>query len=326
MGYSSSFEEFGADAMTEETELMFVEALMRHIIDQVNIPKVQVERAVGPILGMFIDKALSKHLGADVKMICAEFPLRKKDRGDWQSSNIDWLLYNATDRELVFLELKTAGTIEKEQAHFYLSLIEEIAPNTSSLVSTVDGIHKASRAKNKYDEVLACIEPRERFSDCTRARLVYLVPKWRRANWSDVLNGNATILSFEDLREDIGTEFPRIWAVIRKYLLQLDSAPSRSGDGQDESVENQNFEAKCSFEEAVRLCQESPDAIVVGFDGGIKKLAGASLDQLKTRRAYKWDYVEGGTGVKDSRNWISAEEFLKVVAILKRGIDDQTPS
>jgi len=171
--------------MYEQAETTFVEALMQHIIGQVTIPKVQVERVVGPILGMFIARALSAKLEANLAMICAEFPLRKQDRQDWESSNIDWLLYNRTDEELVFLELKTTGAINKDQAQFYLSLATEIREVGSAfLLKSVDGISKASRAKKKYAAVLACMQPHERFSNCNEAKLVYLVPKWTAKTWT----------------------------------------------------------------------------------------------------------------------------------------------
>jgi hypothetical protein len=79
--------------MTEPGEDSFLEVLMRHIMDQVKIPKVQVERVIGPILGMFIAKVLSAKLNDRMEMICAEFPLRKAPESN-QSTNIDWLLYS----------------------------------------------------------------------------------------------------------------------------------------------------------------------------------------------------------------------------------------
>ena len=90
---------------------------------------------------------------------------------------------------------------------------------SSSLVENVGLILGASRAKKKYEEVLACIEPRERFSNCKRAKLIYLVPKWKAGAWSTLLNGNATVLSFEDLPEEIDTEFSLEWPIIRRSLV-----------------------------------------------------------------------------------------------------------
>jgi len=76
----------------------FVEALMESIIETAMIPKVQIERAVGPILSMFLEDVLTETLRDDpvlsgrLVMICPEFPLKKI--GNNQSTNIDWLMYN----------------------------------------------------------------------------------------------------------------------------------------------------------------------------------------------------------------------------------------
>jgi hypothetical protein len=309
---------YGVTIMTAPAEIAFVEALMRHIMDQVKIPKVQVERAVGPILGMFIDRVLSKYLGNDLKMVCAEFPLLKQDPGTYQSTNIDWLLYNTTNEELVFLELKTAGAIKKEQADIYLSVVQRIA--TVDLVGNVGLILENSREKRKYEQVLACVAPEVR--NCKRAKLIYLVPKWTAGDWRTLLNGKATVLSFEDLPE-IDTEFSQLWSIIRRYLVQLDRCPQGSDSSERESNRHRNFEDACSFEEVMCKCQEAPEAIRVGFDGGIRKLATTSLGELKTRRSFKWDYAENGTGVKDDRNWISGQTFLEIVAAIKR--DQSSP-
>src|ERR1035438_1762780 len=98
--------------MSEPREV-FIEKLMTHIMHLTMIPKVQVERAIGPILGLFIAELLSIKWNKRVEMICEEFPLRKAPVNGilkYQSTNIDWLLYNVNDDQLVFLELKTAYT------------------------------------------------------------------------------------------------------------------------------------------------------------------------------------------------------------------------
>ena len=98
--------------MSEPREA-FIEKLMAQITRLTMIPKVQVERAIAPILGLFIAELLSTKWSKQVVMICEEFPLRKaqvKGIRTYQSTNIDWLLYIASDDQLVFLELKTAYT------------------------------------------------------------------------------------------------------------------------------------------------------------------------------------------------------------------------
>lgn len=61
----------------------FIESLMDHIMEATIIPKAQVERAVGPILSMFLADVLIEtmrsdpHLSGTIAMICPEFPLKK---------------------------------------------------------------------------------------------------------------------------------------------------------------------------------------------------------------------------------------------------------
>ena len=59
------------------------------------IPKVQIESAIGPIIGFFLAEALSKALGQEIVTLCPEFPIRRalvevSNGGINQSTNIDW--------------------------------------------------------------------------------------------------------------------------------------------------------------------------------------------------------------------------------------------
>lgn len=62
---------------------LFVKTLMENVIEATMIPKVQVERVVGPLVSMFLKDVLTKSLKSDanlsgsIKMICPEFPLKK---------------------------------------------------------------------------------------------------------------------------------------------------------------------------------------------------------------------------------------------------------
>src|ERR1022692_2649074 len=124
--------------MSEPREV-FIEKLMAYIVDDLTmIPKVQVERAIGPILCLFIAELLSTKWSKQVKMICEEFPLRKAPVNGilkYQSTNIDWLLYNVSDDQLVFLELKTAYTsFDPVQEDTYCQLITKIDKSGSSFL------------------------------------------------------------------------------------------------------------------------------------------------------------------------------------------------
>ena len=49
--------------MNERTT--FIRQLMSHILEGVRIPKLQVERAVGPVLGFFLEDVLTATLAED---------------------------------------------------------------------------------------------------------------------------------------------------------------------------------------------------------------------------------------------------------------------
>lgn len=102
----------------------FLSHLMAHLLEGSQIPKVQVERSIGPVLGFFLAEVLTATLKDDgalsgrYRMLCPEFPLAKEKN---QSTNIDFLLYNEDRQALVFLELKTAcSSFAADQAEIYL--------------------------------------------------------------------------------------------------------------------------------------------------------------------------------------------------------------
>jgi len=212
----------------------FVEALMKHLLYHCKIPKVQVERALGAILGLFIAGVLPPTLGDDLKMICAEFPLRKASRDisgcdqsttsdGKQSTNIDWLLHSEKRDQLLFVELKTADTgFRSTQHQTYLRVIDRIrrGKSASFLLADVVTIAKASRKRAKYAELLNCLD--EQYFQCDDARLVYLAPEAMVAAHSGRDDDRVEWLRFQDLR-DISPKFPAEWSAIRRHLAHLDS-------------------------------------------------------------------------------------------------------
>jgi len=207
----------------------FLEALMAHVLDQVNIPKVQVERIIGPVLGMFIAEIVSGILRGDVRLISPEFPLRKVGpRGEKlnQSTNIDWLLYSCGQDQLVFVELKTTDTTyDPIQHRIYRRVIEEIREHGSSfLVSDVEAIMARSRESGKYAEVLRRANSDERHAKCRKAKLVYLAPESLIRPNDD--NGVEWV-SFRELPDLDNSRFAEEWKIIRGHLFQLDGQTRR---------------------------------------------------------------------------------------------------
>ena len=77
-----------------------------------------------------------------------------------------------------------------------------------------------------------------------------------------------------------------------------------------------NFAGRVDFDSIVRICDESGDDVVVGFDGGTKALASRDLSALQAR-LFKWDNACGGSGRKGSGNWIPGAEFLRTIDDLR---------
>ena len=248
-----------------------------------------------------------------MEMICEEFPLRKDGTQTYQSTNIDWLLYNHDDDELVFLELKTACTsFDPVQQKTYRRVIDRINESGSSfLVKDVEDIMPRSLEKKKYEEVLKRFLENPRYAKCKKAKLVYLAPAAMRAAECKLTGGDVEWLSFEDLPAEITGEFAVEWEVIHRKLVELDSNLPRNGT--QDGGERRNYKGASGLEEVMGLCGENGNMIVVGFDGGAGKLRTSTVDELKKRQAFKWDLAEGGSGVKDTRNWIPGRKFLEIV-------------
>jgi hypothetical protein len=210
--------------MSEPREA-FIEELMTYILSLRKIPKVRVERVIGPILGFFIAELLSKKWGKQVEMICEEFPLRKLNL-TYQSTNIDWLLYNRSDDQLVFLELKTACTsFAPNQKDTYCQLITEIEKRGSSfLFDDLKGITPRSREKEKYKEVLKRFPENSPYSNCKKAKVVYLAPAAMvRDAQHKPTDPEIEWLSFTDLPATINGRFAEEWEIIRRKLVEFDS-------------------------------------------------------------------------------------------------------
>jgi len=194
---------------------------MKHILDQRKIPKVQVERAIGPILGLFIEELLSKALKDKLVMICAEFPLRKSTAGSNQSTNIDWLLYSKRNCQLVFVELKTTGVFNRAQFDRYCQVIRSVKGSAEHLLADVLEIRKHSAQKAKYDELIKLIRGTP-FSDCRKAKLVYIMPEVPAPGIRvDGVELDWLRLCDLEVREDF--RFAREWKVIHERLAAFGS-------------------------------------------------------------------------------------------------------
>jgi len=205
----------------------FVDELLKHILEGVKIPKVQVERAINPILSLFIESVLEKYFENSIdytggfRLISPEFPLKKENN---QSTNIDFLLVNASKKILVFFELKTdAASLDNEQIERYIKTKAKISTSSCQLLKDdLVLIHKASKGQkyqyiiSKFDSVMV------NYNEISNSIIVYLVPSAIVDKTKEHM-GIDFVLSYNDLPENIDHKFAEHWISIRKNLLQLDN-------------------------------------------------------------------------------------------------------
>jgi hypothetical protein len=300
----------------------FVEALMDHIMEGMMIPKVQIERAVGPILSMFLADVLTETLRDDpalsgsIVMICPEFPLKKAD--NLQSTNIDWLMYNKERQQLIFVELKTSDTsFDAEQNVIYRAKQDAVRGEGGSfLMEDLEQLTNASSEAGKYryimEKKLSLFKTE--IAACRDARIIYLIPKSAQHKVQGLAD---KVFSFGMLSNSITGLYAEEWSVIRSHLCLLDNSSRRSRNNQLPSVPVKNraanFVDRVDFLSIVELCKKCGDAVIVGFAGGIAALASQDLASLE-RRKYKWDNVIGGIGNKVLSNWIPGSVFFDIIS------------
>lgn len=290
------------------------------------IPKVQIERAIGPIIGFFLAEALSARMGEEIVTLCPEFPIRKArvdsaSTGNNQSTNIDWLMYNRNANELILLELKTTDTaFRPEQAQVYKELQTAIVTQNSAefLIDDLLEISKASHESGKYRAVLQRLERefpdlRSSFSSFKTASVIYLAPHATLpSDWKSTYS-DWTWFSFRDLPKDIEHSYKAHWPAVHNSLLTIDDLTKRIRNGEDLSAAAGRSRSKhYRFEEVVDRCRTQGDAIVVSFMKWRNNIASMDIHQLATRR-YKCESSSERASNRIASNWISGDDFLRHV-------------
>ena len=205
----------------------FVNDLMKHILEGVKIPKVQVERAISPILGLYIESILTAYFNNNTefsgsyKLISPEFPLKKENK---QSTNIDYLLINNSKKLLVFFELKTdIGSLDIKQMNRYLDYKNRIRDSSASILrQNLDEISSASSKSVKYDYIISRFDSAvESVKDIKNTVILYLVPKAIK-NQIEKMGRVDFVLDYNDLPKSIEHKYSNYWRDVRSNLLILD--------------------------------------------------------------------------------------------------------
>lgn len=210
-------------------ETKFVQDFMKHIIALTKTPKVQVERIVSPILGMFIEEIFNAKFKDDsnysgkYELISPEFPLKKG--GNYQSTNIDFLLLNREKKLILFLELKTdSSSYREEQYDIYLKYKNRIEEDSARIfIADIENIKLNSDKSDKYKAICEKLEKmKEELKQIRKVALVYLIPAKKLSEFKKKYPGDL-FLSFSDLPDKINHQYSEYWSVIRKDLLKLDN-------------------------------------------------------------------------------------------------------
>lgn len=313
----------------------FWDALLDHIVEKGRrTPKVQVERAIGPILGFFLEKAVSDLLGSEVITLAAEFPLKKKKTN--QSTNIDWLMYDRTKNELLLIELKTeASSFSREQLESYLEISAACKP-WKNLVEGFEEIFKSSDSwkydcalKNlmqatgtTYESDIADFKRLEKALDEATLRVIYIAPQ-AVVDWFDCCQdleykANGNFYPFKSLKMCGDTRDDRDFDHFRERfydaLQRLDEECVEESKKLSLSTERP-YQGLVSLNDILAKCDEHnlERPIVIGFTGGLKKLRKQNFSYIK-KRLYKWSWASDKcANGKSTQNWIKADDFSSTV-------------
>lgn len=195
----------------------FLNRLLVELNDLNNTPKFQFERAISPLLTIFIKDIINKKFEARVTVTIPEFPLKKGLNN--QSTNIDWLLIDETNFTLYCVELKTDNySISNKQIERYFA-IKDIVSNkgASFLFEQINKIAPHSVRKEKYKRLLEKIDSQTiDFSVFKNFKIIYLVPD------NSILNDERVIrINLSELPMDISTEYKEEWRKINDFLISL---------------------------------------------------------------------------------------------------------
>jgi hypothetical protein len=221
-----------------ESKRNFIETFMETVINHRDMPKVQVEREISPILEIFIESAMNKLSEAGkvergkYHLIASEFPISNGE-ANLRSANIDFLMFNENTKSLVFVELKTdSHSFEMEQFQDYRNIAE--ANDPKELYEFLGKLEhkKYINYKRLVDKKLEALNIQQ-FNGVQRIDIIYIAPeKMRETNnhWNDdrhcaiIYLNEKRFLNFNDLFEtrNIAHVFAEEWELITRYLKKLD--------------------------------------------------------------------------------------------------------
>lgn len=198
-------------------------------------PKFQYERRIDPFIGFFLPAVLAARYGTAVESLIPEFPV-KAHSSRRLSKNIDYMAFDAINKTLTFVELKTdASSVRASQLDYYA---EALGTPWTQLLAHVHWVREGSESKHKYDHLLARITDVPPIPSYVA---VFLAPDAARSDFEEKRTqafakaaGQPTApWYFLSLREfaltAIATPYPEAWAAVSEALLAIDPVDFPSG-------------------------------------------------------------------------------------------------
>jgi len=217
----------------------FLEDLIKNIVANRLLPKIQVERQISPIFEIFIE-SLINCLAQDInikkvkegkyRFIASEFPLQTENEeyGNLRSSNIDFLLFNETEKSLLFVELKTdSSSFDLNQYTHYLAVIEGIQ-NNNSAAGMYTFLKSLQNDKYRYykEYIVDANIQAALWSEIESADVLYIASQSiKDRQWGHIKRAainTIPFIHFCDLPEQIEHDYAEKWELIRENLLPLD--------------------------------------------------------------------------------------------------------
>lgn len=197
-------------------ENKFLDKLFEELKHLNKVPKFQLERALSPFLGIFIEEIINKSVPAKSIYNIAEFPLKKT--GDFRSTNIDWLLIDEINKTLYCVELKTDSHSFRDKQLIKYKAIKNIVENEGAifLFEELNSIAEKSNRSDKYNEVLNRIKLNSiDFAAYRKFIIVYIVPDDSPLNDTEIKR-----INFSQLPEVVD-KFKEEWQQLRNLLSSL---------------------------------------------------------------------------------------------------------
>ena len=198
----------------------FLTRLFKELTYLNKVPKFQLERAISPLLGIFIKEIINTKYDTNIILSIPEFPLKKKY--NHQSTNIDWLLFDNNSKTLYFVELKTdkfSFREKQDSVYRYVKGKYNEDKNASFLFNELSVIKDKSLRKDKYQTIIDILKKKNiSLTDYQKLKFIYLVPS---ANPKQPNSAYDKILHFSELPLRIKTPYKQEWHQLRKFLKTL---------------------------------------------------------------------------------------------------------